>query len=122
MKLPLYFKAMLAALCSLLFPFQNDENSLTLGVMLIFSQSNEMRARGLLDNVTDTDLAEMWGQSAFVVQKVYQGMMEEQRKTTTQLQLRRLMEVRNVKGILGTVLAVWNGHCYIMERLCKWNK
>ena len=65
-----------------------------------------MRARGLLDNVTETDLAEMRGQPVFVVQKVYRGMMAEQRKTAAQLKLRRFMEVSNEKGILSTVLAV----------------
>lgn len=73
---------------------------------MIFSQSNEMRARGLLDDVTETDLAEMRGQSTFVVQKVYRGMMAEQRKTATQLKLRRLMEVSTEKEIFSTVLAV----------------
>ena len=65
-----------------------------------------MRARGLLDGVTETYLAEMRGQSTYIVQKVYRGMMAVQRKTATQLKLRRLIEVSNAKRILSTVLAV----------------
>ena len=56
-------------------------------------QSNEMRARGLLDGVTETDIAEMRGQSTSLVQKVYRAMEAVQRKSSTQLHLRRLMVV-----------------------------
>ncbi|KAF0289813.1 hypothetical protein FJT64_011957 [Amphibalanus amphitrite] len=51
-----------------------------------------MRARGLLDDVTDTDIAEMRCQSTPVVEKVYRGMKASERKAHTQLRLRQLME------------------------------
>ncbi|KAF0301458.1 hypothetical protein FJT64_026242 [Amphibalanus amphitrite] len=52
-----------------------------------------MRARGLLDDVTDTDIAEMRCQSTPVVEKVYRGMKTSERKAHTRLRLRQLMEV-----------------------------
>ena len=60
-----------------------------------------MRARGMLDgvteaDVTEADLAEMRGHSTSVVEKVYRGMKAVERKTRTQLQLRQLMEVSSL--------------------------
>ena len=63
----------------------------------VFTQANEMKSRGLLEGVTDSDMVEMRGQSTAVMEKVYRGMSAVQRKTSTQLCLRQLMEVCYIK-------------------------
>ena len=68
-----------------------------------------MRAQGRL-TATETDVAEMRCQSTNVVERVYRAMSARQRKTNTQIELRKLMEVSELHQ-LNSFVVVYPMYC-----------